>query len=58
MNRFSEEFKQQLIRKSLLPNSPCLAFLSKDHGIPLTTVYSWKRKYAKSGDMKEDKWIP
>lgn len=45
MNRFSEEFKSSLIKKSLLPGGPSLSSLAKDHDIPVTTVYGWRKKY-------------
>lgn len=57
MNHFSEEFKNSLIQKSLLPNGPSLASLAKEHNIAVTTLYGWKKKYANTYGMKKSsKW--
>ncbi|GAB4411107.1 MAG: hypothetical protein OHK0056_14730 [Bacteriovoracaceae bacterium] len=59
MKRFSEEFKDSIIQKSCLPGGPTLAYLAQKHDLPVSTLYGWKRKYAKhSGMSKSNKWTP
>ncbi len=59
MKRFSEEFKDSIIQKSLLPGGPTLVSLAQQHDLPVSTVYGWKQKYAKqTGMSKSNKWTP
>ncbi|MFZ4715898.1 MAG: hypothetical protein ACOYL6_19410 [Bacteriovoracaceae bacterium] len=53
MSSYSEGFKKALILKSLQSHGPSLAVLAKENGLPLTTVYCWKRKYAKNSIMRK-----
>lgn len=52
MKSLSKEFKEGIILKSLQPSGPSLRQLAEDHQIPVTTIYSWKREYAKKPIMK------
>ena len=59
MKRLSKEFQESIIQKTLLPGGPSIAQLAKDHGLPVTTVYGWKKKYANDSGMKKTKkWTP
>ena len=55
MQHYSEEFKQSIIQKSLLPGGPSLRSLALNNGLIPTTVYSWKYKYANHSKMKKSK---
>lgn len=57
MQHYSEEFKQSIVQKSLLPGGPSLRSLAKDNDLAVTTVYGWKRKYANQSSMKKSKKI-
>lgn len=59
MKRFSKEFKDSIIQKSLLPEGPSLVELARKHEISVTTLYNWKAKYANHAGMsKSKKWTP
>ena len=59
MKHLPKDFQESLILKSLQPTGPSLVQLSKEHQIPITTLYSWKRKYANQSLMSKDKkWSP
>lgn len=58
MSHYSNEFKEALIKKSLLPGAPSLRSLALSHGIAFTTVYGWKQKYAKISSMKKSNRTP
>jgi len=59
MRRFSEEFKESIIQKSLMPGGPKITELARKHDLCVTTVYGWKKNYANQADMKKsEKWTP
>ncbi len=59
MKHLPKEFKESLILKSLQPSGPSLVQLAEEHQIPITTLYSWKKKYANQVSMsKSKKWSP
>lgn len=59
MKHLPKDFQESLILKSLQPGGPSLAQLAKEHQIPKTTLYSWKKKYANPSSMSKDKkWSP
>ena len=59
MKEFPKSFQESIILQSLQPSGPSLRKLAKDNGIPVTTVYGWKKKYAKPKVMKNEKpWTP
>ena len=59
MRRFSEEFKESIIQKSLMPGGPKITELARKHDLCVTTVYGWKKNYANQADMKKSKkWTP
>jgi transposase-like protein len=58
---YSEDFKKAAIQKLLSPNGPGATKLSKDLGLHLSTLYSWKQKYASTQFMKKSnkkEWTP
>jgi len=58
---YSEDFKKAAIQKLLSPNGPGSTKLSKDLGLHLSTLYSWKQKYASTQFMKKSnkkEWTP
>lgn len=55
MKHLPKEFKESLISKSLQPSGPTLRQLAEEHQLPVTTVYSWKRAYAKDSRMSSKK---
>ena len=58
---YSEDFKKAAIQKLLSPNSPGATRLSEDLDLHISTLYSWKQKYASSQLMKKSnkkEWTP
>lgn len=49
MPRYSEEFKEQVVRKMMPPNSQSVAQLSRDSGISEQTLYNWRNHYRHEG---------
>ena len=58
---YSEDFKKAAIQKLLSPNGPGATRLSEDLDLHISTLYSWKQKYASSQLMKKSnkkEWTP
>lgn len=54
---YSESFKENAVKKLLLPGSGGLSATAKKLNIPPTTLFGWKKKYANNSIMngKKDK---
>ncbi len=49
MARYSEEFKEQTVRKMMPPNAQTVAQIHRDTGIGEPTLYNWRNKYRQEG---------
>jgi transposase-like protein len=49
MSRYSNEFKEQIVRKMMPPNSQRVAKISQDTGIAAPTLYSWRNQFRSQG---------
>ncbi|MCF6325624.1 MAG: transposase [Gammaproteobacteria bacterium] len=49
MPRYTDEFKEQVVRKMMPPNAMSVAELSREIGISGATLYNWRNKYRKEG---------
>ncbi len=49
MPHYSEEFKEQVVRKMMPPNSQSVAQLSRDSGVSEPTLYNWRNHYRHEG---------
>ena len=49
---YSEDFKKNAVETLLRPNSGGLRKTSRKFNIPDSTLFGWKKKYAKNDDMK------
>lgn len=49
MTRYSKEFKEQIVRKMMPPNSQSISRISKDSGIASPTLYAWRNQYRSEG---------
>lgn len=47
--RYSEEFKESVIKKMMPPNPVSVAQLSKDMGVSDVTLYKWRKDYRNRG---------
>jgi len=52
---YSEDFKQNAVKKLLSPGSGGLRATAVKMGIPQSTLFGWKEKYAKNSTMKKSK---
>ncbi len=50
---YSEAFKEMAVQKTLSPGSLGLYKVSKELGLPVSTLYGWKKKYASVDVMKK-----
>lgn len=50
MPRYTEEFKEQIVRKMMPPNAMSVAQVSRDSGITGTTLYNWRNKFRNEGN--------
>lgn len=61
--RYSEEFKESVIKKILPPNPVPVLQLCKETGVSDVTIYKWRKKYRNQGvavpsdQKKPDNWI-
>jgi hypothetical protein len=57
MLSYTPDLRDALIKKSLLPNGPSLAKISKESGVPVSTIHGWKQRRTMSSMGKSNKWI-
>jgi len=59
---YNEEFKLNAVKSLLAPGSPGLNATAGKFDLPPSTLYTWKKKYAKDSPMKKSKkiesWTP
>lgn len=51
MSRYSVEFKDQIVRKMMPPNSQSVAKISRETGIAAPTLYAWRNQYRSRGHV-------
>ena len=51
--QYTESFKEVAVSKLLSPNSGGLCQIAENLGVPKSTLFSWKQKYANTSDMKK-----
>jgi len=49
MPRYTEGFKEQIVQKMMPPNSQSVAQISRETGVCVPTLYTWKHKYQNEG---------
>ncbi len=49
MTRYSQELKQQIVKKMMPPSSQSVAAISRDTGISEPTLYAWKKQLRTEG---------
>jgi len=56
---FTQDFKQGIVKKILLPGGPSIPEISKDLGIGYSTIRQWVKNHGTAGVMsKSEKWSP
>jgi len=62
VNTYSEEFKRSAVKKLLHPNSGGLSITAGKLDLPPSTLFCWRKKYAKFTSMKKSNkakdWTP
>jgi len=51
MPRYSEEIKEQAVRKMMPPNSQSVAQVHRETGISEPTLYAWRNRYRAEGQV-------
>ena len=46
---YSEEFKEQAVRKMMAPNAMSVAQVSRDTGVSEQTLYNWRNRFRNEG---------
>ena len=49
MPRYSEEFKDQMVRKMMPPNAQSVAQIHRESGVSEPTLYNWRNQYRHEG---------
>lgn len=49
MARYSDEFKEQAVRRMMPPNAQTVAQVSRDMGVSEVTLYNWRNQYRARG---------
>ena len=44
MASYSTDFKEQMLKKMMPPNSQSVAQISRETGVPYATLYTWKKQ--------------
>jgi len=58
-NRYSVEFKQEIIKKVMIPGSPGIIAISENSGVHHSTIRNWLKKCGNKQPMKSSKdWSP
>ena len=62
MSSYSSEFKAQIVKKMMPPNNQRVAQISRESGIHVSTLYSWKKQLQARGfvvpakESRPDQW--
>lgn len=51
MKRYSEEFKEQIVRRLMPPNAQSVAEVSRTTGISAPSLYHWRNQYRQKGHV-------
>lgn len=51
MRRYSEEFKEQVVRKMMPPNAQSVAEVHRETGVSEPTLYAWRNRYRTEGSV-------
>lgn len=51
MARYSDELKEQVVRKMMPPHNRTVASISRESGISAPTLYAWKRQFQEQGHV-------
>ncbi|MDQ7017254.1 MAG: transposase [Gammaproteobacteria bacterium] len=49
MPRYTEGFKEQIVQKMMPPNAQSIAQISRETGVCVPTLYTWKNRYQNEG---------
>lgn len=49
MSKYSEEFKEQVVRKMMAPNAMSVAQVSRDTGVSEQALYKWRDRFRHEG---------
>ena len=49
MASYNTDFREQMIRKMMPPNSQSVAQIARDTGVPYATLYTWRKQYQSRG---------
>lgn len=49
MPYYSEEFKEQIVRKMMAPNAQSVAEVSRESGVSEQSLYNWRNRYRHEG---------
>lgn len=55
MPRYSQELKDQMVKKMMPPNRQTVADISRETGISAATLYGWKKQAQHQGDVVPNK---
>ena len=50
MPKYSDEFKEQVVRKMMPPNAMSVAQVSRDTGVSDVTLYNWRNRLRREGN--------
>ncbi|WP_158413448.1 transposase, partial [Haliea salexigens] len=50
MGQYSEEFKEQAVRRLMPPNAQSVAQVSRDLGVSDVSLYNWRNQYRDRGN--------
>lgn len=62
MASYSTDFREQIVKKMMPPNSQSVAQIAQDTGVAPATLYTWKKQYQSRGfvvpakNTNADKW--
>lgn len=62
MTRYSEEFKYSIIKRMMPPNNESVHFISRETGLSVSTLHTWKKKArangiaVPSGEPEAERW--
>ena len=54
---YSKKHKEAILKKMMSPSNKIIPQISREEGIPVSTLYTWRTKARESGEHQAEVWL-